>query len=57
MMGNNLTTIRIFKEDKKKLITDCKDEFLRSNPRLEGYKLTEHFMLKKVIEFYLKVGL
>ena len=41
-------------DDLKKLRSECKQLFLNSNPKFVGLKLSDRFMLKKIIDFYLK---
>lgn len=41
-------------EDKKLLMKDCVKLFLNENPSFEGMTLSQGFMIKKVVEFYLK---
>lgn len=42
-------------ESTKKLITeDCKNEFLKHHPELQGMKITENFIIRQLADFYLK---
>ena len=52
-MTRNSTLIRVHDIDKKVLMCQCKNLFLESNPKFKGMKLTQAFMLKKVIDYYL----
>lgn len=40
--------------DKILLMNECKNLFLKYHPELKGMRITQGFMLKKVIEFYLE---
>lgn len=53
-MSSNLTSIRVYKDDKKRIKKECRVEFLDSNPKFKGVKITYHFLIKKMIEYYLK---
>ena len=51
-METQLTNIR--KVDLQTLRKECKELFLKHHPEMRGMKLSDSFMLCKVIEFYLK---
>lgn len=40
-------------EDRDILMGDCTKEFLNHHPEFTGQKLTQRFMLRKLINFYL----
>jgi hypothetical protein len=46
--------IAISKSDKTKILNECSELFLKSNPSMKGYKLTYGFMVHKIVEYYLK---
>lgn len=52
-MGNTFNTIRIYSIDKERLRAEVKKEFLSHNPKFNGMKLTDHFLIKKVLDYYL----
>ena len=52
-MGNK-RLIRIDKEDLDKLRGTCKELFLDQNPEFRTLHLSDTFMLKKVIRFYIE---
>jgi len=35
------------------MMRECKELFLKHNPKMEGMHLTQKFMFKKVVKFYL----
>ena len=41
-------------ETKNMIMTDCVEEFLSHHPELAGMKITQDFILRKIIDFYLK---
>lgn len=53
-MSANTVTIRADEEDRNSLMNECKQLFLEEHPEMEGYEITQRFMFKKVIKFYLK---
>lgn len=40
-------------QDKRRLMEECKVEFIRHHPELEGQPLSQGFILRRVIEYYL----
>ncbi|MCX6709793.1 MAG: hypothetical protein NTV63_02445 [Candidatus Woesearchaeota archaeon] len=40
-------------KDKKRLISDCQKIYLKHHPEMSGIRLTQGFMLKKIIDYYL----
>ena len=53
-MVSDLTTTRIKREDKILLMGKCKEDFIKSNPKFKGVKITYPLMITQLIEFYLK---
>lgn len=51
---SNITKVSIEKEYKKILMTECIELFLKEHPELSGMKLTEKFMLRRIIDYYRK---
>lgn len=41
-------------ETKNKLMNDCKAIFLKSHPEFKDFNITEDFILRKVITFYIE---
>ena len=52
-MAKKYTRISCFPETKKKIMEDCKQQFLKSHPEFEGMKITENFILTKLYKYYL----
>ena len=48
--------INCSKETKKLLTEDCIEEYLSYHPEMRGINITQGFILRKVIEHYLKWG-
>ena len=46
--------IVVKKENKEKLMNECVKLFLEYHPEMLGMKLSQDFMLSKLIEYYLK---
>ncbi len=51
-MGHKWTKLSVHQKTKEELMNDCKNIFLKDNPKLSDINITENFMLKKVIDFY-----
>lgn len=47
-------TIKVNTVDKKRMMKECKELFLKSHPELKGMNITQRFMFNKLIDFYLK---
>lgn len=41
-------------KEKKRLLDNCKKEYLFHHPEMKGIPLSQNFLLGKVIDFYLK---
>jgi len=50
---DNTITIRVSPEDVKIMRSRCRELFLKDNPKFCGYRLSDKFMFKKLVEFYL----
>lgn len=46
--------LTVSKSTKELIIEDCKEEFLKHHPELEGMKITENFIIRQIADFYLK---
>lgn len=53
-MGEKWTKICCSKEVFDKIMSECKEEFLKHHPEFKGINITQNFMLTKIAEFYLK---
>jgi len=53
-MVNNKVILKVYETDKKKLMKDCKLLFLEHHPEFKGYNITQAFMFKKLVTFYLE---
>lgn len=48
------TFIRIAVKDRDKLMNECVEIFLKAHPEMRGMKITQDFMIKKVIRYYIE---
>jgi hypothetical protein len=46
--------IRVNKKDADMLMKECKELYLKFHPDMKNEKISNSFMLRRVIEFYLK---
>jgi len=53
-MGHNFVRASIYPDDLLRLRKECTKLFLDEHPEMQGMKLSTHFMLRKIIDFYLK---
>jgi len=53
-MSRNLVCIKVEECDKNKMMAECKKLFLENNPKMEGIHLTQVFMFKKIVRYYLE---
>lgn len=53
-MPHNTAKVSIYPDDKEKIMEECKKLFLEEHPDMKDIKVSYHFMIKKIIEFYLK---
>lgn len=51
---NNCESIKVEKEDKKEMMHECVELFLEEHPEMRGMKISQKFMFKKLVKFYLK---
>jgi len=51
---HNLAHVRIKKDDKDRLLKECKEIFLSENPHFKNVKITMPFLLNRIITFYIK---
>jgi hypothetical protein len=42
------------KTTKKLILNDCVEEFLEHHPEFKGYNITQDFILRKIVEYYLE---
>ena len=53
-LNNGYVNLSVSPKNKGLLLDNCKNEFLFHNPKFNGMKLTQDFLLGKIIEHYLK---
>jgi len=46
--------IAVSHEDKVSMRTDCKELFLKEHPEFIGFKISDGFMFKRLVQYYLK---
>lgn len=46
--------IRVPKSSKEKLRNECRELFLKYHPEFRGFRISDGFMFKKVIDFYIE---
>ena len=51
---NYIARICCSSEDKFRLNNECVRAFLEDNPKLDGIRFSEGFMLKKLIDYFLR---
>ena len=52
--NKNYVNLGVRPETKKRLVDNCKKEYLHHHPEMKGIPLSQDFLLGKVIDFYLK---
>ncbi len=52
-MRNNVH-LTCSQETKDLILNECAEEFIKHHPELNGMKVSQGFILKKITEFYLK---
>jgi hypothetical protein len=50
----NFRTLRISHENMQLIRAECRKEFLENHPEFKSFRLTDNFMVAKIIEYYLK---
>jgi len=50
---SELTTIAVLIKDKEKLV-ECRNILIRDNPHLEGMKITDYFLMNRMVKWFLK---
>ena len=54
VIRTSVRAVRMYTDDLMLIRTECKKEFLNNHPEMEGMKLTDAFMIKKITEYYLE---
>ncbi len=50
----NSRQIRVDQQDVERMMGECKNMFLKSNPKFSGMNITQKFMFKKLVNWYAK---
>lgn len=45
--------IKVQNIDKKRMMNECKELFLAHHPEMKGMKISQSFMFKKLVDYYL----
>ena len=53
-MAQKLKSIYIGLDDYERLMIDCSAEFFKAHPDMKYLRINPRFMIKRLIEFYLK---
>jgi len=54
LMGYIADTLKVEKADKKRMMKECRDLFLKSHPEFRGSHISQRFMFRKLVDFYLE---
>jgi hypothetical protein len=53
-ISRKTSLIRVYREDKARLMKDCRERFLAVKPEFRGMEITQAFMMKKLVDFFLE---
>jgi hypothetical protein len=53
-MAKKTDMLRVYTEDKQKMLKECRNLFLEEHPEFDGAALSQAFMFHKLVAFYLE---
>lgn len=53
-MVDNMVQIWVRTSDKDRMMDECKEDFIKHHPEFRGASITQNFMFRKLVDYYLE---